>query len=82
MLNVISDEYLIFKSAAMKSVSDGFLGTLFKDRTRMDQPGITSLCALCQVMADDDDVARFIFKQPAPSLQYARYTDWFFPYAE
>jgi len=66
----------------VKQVSDGFLGALFKDKGRMDTQCVVGLSALVQIMTDDDDVARFVFAQPAPSIQYARYTDWFFPYAE
>lgn len=82
MLTLVSDDYCFFKSACVKTVSDGFLGALFKDKGRMDTQCVVGLSALVQIMADDDDVARFVFNQPAPSIQYARYTDWFFPYAE
>lgn len=34
------------------------------------------------MMVEDEDVAKYIFSQPSPSLQYARYTDWFFIYAQ
>ena len=34
------------------------------------------------MMLEDETVARYVLCQPAPSLQYARYTDWFFTYAE
>ena len=27
-------------------------------------------------------MARYVFNQPSPSLQFARYTDWFYPYVE
>ena len=33
-------------------------------------------------MAKDDDIARFVFKQPPPTYQMARYTDWIRPYLE
>ena len=29
---------------------------------------------------EDEVIARHIFEQPSPSLQYARYTDWLIPY--
>ena len=31
---------------------------------------------------EDHDVGKYVWNQPAPTLQYARYTDWFFPYAQ
>lgn len=77
-----SDDYYLFKSACVKLVQDGFLGSLFKDKGRIDQTCVTGLAALVQIMAEDENVARYVFDQPSPSIQYARYTDWFFSYAE
>lgn len=31
---------------------------------------------------EDEDVAKFVYNSPSPSLQYARYSDWFFSYAQ
>lgn len=31
---------------------------------------------------EDDEVAEYVFNQPSPNLQYARYTDWWFTYTE
>lgn len=31
---------------------------------------------------EDDEVAEYIYRQPSPNLQNARYTDWWFTYAE
>lgn len=82
LLQMVSDEYCQFKSGCVKGIQDGFLGALFKDKGRMETQCCIALRALLEIMAADDEVARFVFDQPAPSIQYARYTDWFFPYAE
>lgn len=82
LLQMVSEEYCTFKSGVVKGVQDGFLGSLFKDKGRMETQCCVGLRALLEIMHDDEDVARYVFNQPAPSIQYARYTDWFFPYAE
>mmetsp|Transcript_18346 Transcript_18346/g.24538 ORF Transcript_18346/g.24538 Transcript_18346/m.24538 type:complete len:90 (+) Transcript_18346:4433-4702(+) len=79
---MVSDEYCQFKSGCVKGIQDGFLGALFKDKGRMDTQCCIGLRALLDIMSEDDEVARFVFNQPSPSIQFARYTDWFFPYAE
>ena len=46
----------------------------------MDSTCIAGLLNLVEMCVEDVTVARYVFNQPSPSLQYARYTDWFFPY--
>ena len=82
LVDMVSEEYLSFKCGIVKGVSDAFLGSLFKSKGRMDSQCISGLRHLVEMCAEDDEVARYIFNQPSPSLQFARYTDWFFPYAE
>ena len=48
----------------------------------MDTQCVLGLKALVELCCEDAAVARFVFNMPAPSMQFARYTDWFFPYAE
>lgn len=48
----------------------------------MDTQCVFGLKNLVEMCIDDDDIAEYVFNQPAPSLQYARYSDWFFVYAE
>lgn len=48
----------------------------------MDSQCVVGLRNLVEMCVEDPAVARYVFRQPAPSLQFARYSDWFFPYAE
>lgn len=82
LLELISEEYMQFKSCCVKGISDAFLGQLFKAKGRMETQCVIGVKNLIEMCLDDDDVAEFIYKSPSPSLQYARYPDWFFPYAE
>jgi hypothetical protein len=34
------------------------------------------------MMNEDDDIARYIFNMPSHTIQFARFSDWFFDYAE
>ena len=78
----MSDEYCQFKSGCVKGITDAFLGQLYKAKGRMDSQCVVGLKTLVEIMLEDEVVARYVFNQPAPSLQYSRYTDWFFTYAE
>lgn len=80
LIELISDEYIQFKSGCVKGVADAFLGQLFKAKGRMDSSCIAGLLNLVEMCVEDETVAKYVFSQPSPSLQYARYTDWFFPY--
>ena len=57
-----------FKSGVVKGIQDGFLGSLFKDKGRMETQCCVGLRALLEIMHDDEDVARYVFNQPAPSI--------------
>jgi len=48
----------------------------------MDSQCVVGLKTLVDMMIEDEVIAKYVFSQPAPSLQFGRYTDWFFPYAE
>lgn len=48
----------------------------------MDSQCVVGLKTLVEMMINDEVIAQYVFSQPAPSLQYSRYTDWFFPYAD
>ena len=48
----------------------------------METQCIVGLKSLIEMCLDDVEVAKFVYHSPSPSLQYARYTDWFFPSAE
>lgn len=78
----MSDEYYQFKSGCVKGITDAFLGQLYKAKDRMQSQCVIGLRTLVDMMLEDETVARYVFNQPAPSLQYARFTDWFFTYAE
>ena len=47
----------------------------------MDTQCLMCLRALIEMMVEDDEIAWYIFNMPGPSLQSARFTDWFWNYA-
>ena len=65
----------------LKNYNDAFLGQLYKSKGKMDSQCVQGLRTLIDIMAEDENVCKYVWSQPSPSLQYARYTDWFFPYA-
>ena len=81
-MELISDEYCTFKTGCFKGVTNGYLGQLMQSKGRMDTQCIMGLRTLIEMMLEDEDIAEFIFAQPAPTLQSSRFTDWFYPYAE
>jgi len=82
LVEMVADEYYMFKSGYVKGVNDAFLGQLYKAKGRMDTQCVIGLKALLEMCLEDVAVAQYVFRQPSPSMQFARYTDWFFPYAE
>ena len=82
LVELISDEYIQFKSCCVKGITDAFLGQLFKAKGRMETQCIIGLRYLIEMCLEDEEVAKFVYQSPSPSMQYARYTDWFFLYAE
>lgn len=47
----------------------------------METQCIVGLKNLIEMCLEDQDVAKFVYQSPSPSLQFARYSDWFFIYA-
>lgn len=68
-VDLVSEEYLQFKCGIGKGVSDAFLGSLFKSKGRMDSQCISGLRHLVEMCAEDDELARYVYDQPAASLQ-------------
>lgn len=83
-IELVSDEYFKFKSGLSKGTTstDGFLGLLFKAKGKLEIQCIAGVSSLVEMCVEDESVARYVFSQPSPSVQYARYSDWLFPYAE
>ena len=40
------------------------------------------LHTLIDIMLESDEIAWYVFNLPSPTMQGARYTDFFFPYCE
>ena len=40
------------------------------------------LITLIEMILEDDEIAWYVFNQPSPTMQGARYTDFFYPYCE
>ena len=49
---------------------------------RIDTQSLILLYHLIEMMLENDDVARYVFNQPAPTISHARYTDFFWSYCE
>lgn len=60
--------------------NDALLSQLLKCKGRLETFAINCLKELLSLMAKDDQIARFFFKQPSYNYLYARYTDWMEPY--
>ena len=78
----MGDEYCSFDSGCFKGIKGALLGQLFKAKGRVETQCLIGLRYLTEMMAEDEEITRFVFNQPAPSLQTARYSDWLFPYTE
>ena len=77
-VDITADEYCKFKSGLMKvGQSDAYLGLLYQAKRKgMDSQCLAGVLNLVEMMAADEELARYIFDQPAPSVQGARYWDW------
>jgi hypothetical protein len=80
---VINDELYDFKSFIMKSSSEpSLLAQILKHkRNRVTEEaccfGLKTLVEMCIA---DSDIMEYVFKCPSPTGQFARYSDWIYPY--
>ena len=61
---------------------NGYLGQLKYQMFRMDTYVLILMINLIEMMLDIDDVARYVFNQPSPTIAHARYSDLFWNYCE
>ena len=79
----INSAYCKHKSTLCKSTSgqtNGFLFLLWSQKGKLDNIACAGLRTLLELMNDDEVFAKYIFSQPSPTMQGARYTDWFWSY--
>ena len=80
--DLVTDDYISFKAVGMKGSMNGYLGQLKQQMGRIDTQSLILLYHLIEMMLENDDVARYVFNQPAPTISHARYTDFFWSYCE
>jgi len=68
LVELISDEYIQFKSCCVKGITDAFLGQLFKAKGRMETQCIIGLRYLIEMCLEDEEVAKFVYHSPSPSM--------------
>lgn len=59
---------------------DALLTKLLNSQGRHDTFCIKALEVLIKVCVEDDEICKYIYNLPPPTLQRHRFTDWFEPY--
>lgn len=80
-INYINSEAHQFKSPIVKGAGDALLSDMFKAMKTRAEFTIYALADLLQLCCEDDEICEFIYAQPPPTYQYARFSDWFEPFA-
>ena len=77
---LVSDDYITFKTGCFKGIANGFLGQIMQQKGRMDTQCLLMLSTLIEIMLENDEIAEYVYNLPSPTMQGARYTDFFFTY--
>ena len=79
----INDDAYTYMSTLIPGPNEESLfSQLYKCKNKFDTNCIQCLKELLHLMAEDDDIARFVFNTAPPTYQNARFTDWMLPYLE
>ena len=78
----INQEAHSFKSSIVKNAQgEGLLSDMFRAQRVRQEFTIHSLREVLNLCIEDEEICEYIYNMPPPSYQFARYCDWFEPFA-
>ena len=76
-IEYINQDAFNFKSGIVKHMGDALLTEMIKYQKTKSEFTIYALNEIVSLCLEDDEICEYIYNQPPPTYQYARYTDWF-----
>ena len=80
-VDMINQEAHLWKSGVVKGPGDALLTDMFKAQKTRVEFTIYALLELVSLCIEDEEICEYIYTQPPPTYQYARYPDWFETFA-
>ena len=76
-VDFINQEAYQFKSGIVKGMGDALLTDMVKAQKTRLEATIYPMLEIISLCLEDSEICEYIYAQPSPTYQFARYIDWF-----
>lgn len=78
VINQVNEDYRVYPSPLNTKTNEEVILSIC--RKNAESLAVQTTKFLIELMDEDEDVLRYVFKMPPPSYQFHRYTDWIAPF--